>query len=76
MAVIVLSMVVIVAVALAVAAVVAVGMRGKFVTADPRLRNGLTQVARHLNGDAETPQAFADAVASIGHHRDERITTA
>lgn len=45
---------------LAVMAVVAVGMQGNFRERAPRMSNGLAEAARHMNGDAEPPQALID----------------
>lgn len=59
MAAVIITMAFIMVLAVAVAGVVAVGMRGKFSEADPRLRNGLAEVARHLNGDAEAPRGLS-----------------
>lgn len=64
MAAVIITMALIMVLAVAVAGVVAVGMRGKFSEADPRLRSGLAEVARHLNGDAEAPRALSGVAPS------------
>ena len=62
------TMFLLVVLAVAVAGVVAVGMKGKLADADPRLRHGLAQVARHLNGDAEPPKQFVQVVERTRAH--------
>lgn len=47
-------------VALGVAAVVAIGMEGMFRERMPKVANGMAVAARHMNGDAEPPQALVD----------------
>ncbi|CAL8972333.1 MAG: hypothetical protein LCH87_09625 [Actinobacteria bacterium] len=55
----------IVAIALCVIAVVAVGMRGSLADRAPDVANVLANTARHLNGDAEPPQALVDFFGEI-----------
>ncbi|GAA1397049.1 hypothetical protein [Luteococcus peritonei] len=55
-----ISMFLIILVALAVWGVVAVGMHGAGKERAPKLANQLAEAARHMNGDAEPPQALVD----------------
>lgn len=57
-----ITMFVITLLALAACAVVAVGMQGIGRDRAPRLANGFAEAARHMNGDAEPPQALLDLI--------------
>lgn len=55
-----LTMFFIILVALAIGGVVAIGMQGAGRERAPQLANHLAEAARHMNGDAEPPQALVD----------------
>ena len=55
-----IAMFIIVLLALAACAVVAVGMQGVGRDRAPRLANHFAEAARHMNGDADAPQALFD----------------
>lgn len=61
-----LSMFVILLLALAACAVVAVGMKGIGRDRAPQLADRFAVAARHLNGDAEPPQALVDLLPATG----------
>ncbi|MGO4958047.1 hypothetical protein ACTQ49_12405 [Luteococcus sp. Sow4_B9] len=60
----VITLILIVVIGLVCLAVVAVGMKGAFREKAPRAANHLAVAARHMNGDAEPPQALVDLVNS------------
>lgn len=50
---------------LGVGAVVMVGMKGLYRDRNPRVARGLANAARHMNGDAEPPEAFERLLAAV-----------
>lgn len=55
-----IALVPILIIGVAVMSVVAIGMQGNLRERAPRMAHGLAEAARHMNGDAEPPQALID----------------
>ena len=62
MIVFILAMLAVLALAVGVVAMVMMGMQGSFRDRHPRLARRLGTLARHLNGEAEIPQALRDLI--------------